>query len=140
MPVLDASVVVDCIAPDVKPSSPAMRTLRRLSNERAEILAPHLLWSECANALLIGIRRKRWSGAAADTAYTFLVKLPIRLVDEALHMDRAWELSRRYDNHPVYDMIYLAVAEAAGTTLVTNDSTLRLRLQHLSWITSPDLT
>lgn len=82
--------------------------------------------------------RGKWSGAAADLAYTFLVKLPFRLADDAHHLDRAWELSRRYDNHPIYDMVYLAVAEAAGTTLITADANLRTRLHHLSWIGGPD--
>ena len=138
MPVLDASVVVDWVAPDVKSSSPAMRTLRRLSSEGAELIAPRLLLTECSNALLMGVRRRRWSGAAADSAYRFLVKLPFRLADDARHLDRAWELCRRYDNHPIYNMIYVAVAEAAGTTLITADSALRLRLKHLSWIGAPD--
>jgi predicted nucleic acid-binding protein len=53
-------------------------------------------------------------------------------------MDRAWELSRRYDNHPIYDMVYVAVAEAAGTTLITADANLRSRLTHLAWINGPD--
>jgi predicted nucleic acid-binding protein len=41
---------------------------------------------------------------------------------------------RRYDNHPIYDMVYIAVAEAARTTLITADSTLRARLCRLSWV------
>ena len=139
MPVLDASVVVDCIAPDVPVASPALRTLARLSTEGAELIGPRLLLSECTNALLTGVRKRRWSGAAADQAYGLLVGLPFKLADDALHLDRAWELSRRYDNHPVYDMIYVAVAEAAGVALITADEPLRARLQHLSWVTAPDL-
>jgi predicted nucleic acid-binding protein len=138
MPVLDASVVVDCVAPGIDSSSSAMRTMRRLSSESADLIAPRLLLTECANALLSGVRRGKWSGAAADLAYGFLVKLPFRLADDAQHMDRAWELSRRYDNHPIYDMVYVAVAEAAGTTLITADSNLRSRLSHLAWIKAPD--
>ncbi len=138
MPVLDASVVVDCIAPGVDSSSPAMRTMRRLSSERAELIAPRLLLTECANALLTGVKRGKWSGAAADSAYGFLVKLPLRLADETQHLDRAWELSRRFDNHPIYDMVYVAVAEAARTTLITADSSLRSRLTNFAWIKSPD--
>ena len=138
MPVLDASVVVDCVAPGIDSSSPAMRTMRRLSSEKAEIIAPRLLLTECANALLTGVKRGKWTGAAADLAYGFLVKLPFRLADDAHYLDRAWELSRRYDNHPIYDMVYVAVAEAAGTTLITADANLRSRLNHLTWINAPD--
>ncbi len=118
MPVLDASVVIDCIAPDVSLSSRAVRTLARLAAEGAELVAPALLVEECANALLTGIRKGRWSGAAGDQAYGFLVGLPLKLTDDARHVDRAWELSRRFDNHPIYDMVYVAVAEAAGIDLI----------------------
>ena len=60
MPVLDASVVVDCIAPDVAVASPALRTLARLSTEGAELIGPRLLLSECADALLTGVRKGRF--------------------------------------------------------------------------------
>src|SRR5207245_1174313 len=45
---------------------------------------------------------------------------------------------RRYDNHPVYDMVYVAVAEAAGVDLITADESLRSRLGHFGWIKAPD--
>ena len=138
MPVLDASVLVDCVAPDVKLSSRAVRTLARLSAEGAELVGPRLLLAECSNALLMGIRRGRWTGAAADAAKTQLSTLPVRLADDAQHLDRAWELSRRYDNHPLYDMVYVAIAEAAGIDLITADETLLARLAHLAWVKPPD--
>jgi predicted nucleic acid-binding protein len=138
VPVLDASVVIDAIAPDVAASSPSIRTLTRLSKQGAELIGPRLLLTECANALLMGIRKGRWSGAAADMAFGFLVRMPIKLADDAQNLDRAWELSRRYDNHPIYDMLYVAVAEAAGVVLITADQGLRSRLRHLSWVVGPD--
>jgi predicted nucleic acid-binding protein len=138
VPVLDASVVIDAIAPDVAASSPSIRTLTRLSKQGAELIGPRLLLTECANALLMGMRKGRWSGAAADMAFGFLVRMPIRLADDAQHLDRAWELSRRYDNHPIHDMLYVAVAEAAGVVLITADQGLRSRLRHLSWVVGPD--
>jgi predicted nucleic acid-binding protein len=119
-------------------SSPSVRTLTRLSKQGAELIGPRLLLTECANALLMGLRKGRWSGAAADMAFGFLVRMPIRLADDAQHLDRAWELSRRYDNHPIYDMLYVAVAEAAGVVLITADQGLRSRLRHLSWVVGPD--
>src|SRR5438445_645163 len=56
---------------------------------------------------------------------------------ERRHLDRAWELSRRYDNHPVYDMLYAATAEAAGMVLITADETLLERLGNLGWVRRP---
>ena len=137
MPVVDASVVVDWVAPDVDASSAAMATLRCLAKERADLLAPRLLFEEVANALLTGVRRRRWTGRAADASFGVLRRLPVQLVDDERDLDRAWELARRYDDHPLYDMLYVAVAERAATTLITADTSLRSRLALLPWVVAP---
>lgn len=67
-----------------------------------------------------------------------LQKLPVRLVDDFRYLDGAWELARRYDNHPIYDMIYVAVAERAATQLITADQVLSQRLAHLGWVVAAD--
>lgn len=61
-------------------------------------------------------------------------RMPVRLVDDDRDIDRAWELSRRYDEHPLYDMVYVAVAERLGETFVTADAQLLTRLQQLSYV------
>jgi len=138
VPVVDASIVVDWVAPTADPTSPAMATLRRLAAENAELVAPRLLLEEVANALLTGIRRGRWSGAAADASCAALRRLPIRLVDDARDLARAWDLARRYDDHPLYDMLYIAVAERSGTAFLTADDRLRQRLVTLPWVVGVD--
>jgi predicted nucleic acid-binding protein len=138
VPVVDASVVVDWVAPKADPASPAVAALRRFARDDVELLAPRLLFEEVGNALLTGVRRDRWSGMAADRAQRHLRALPVRLVDEPRDLDRAWELARRYDNHPVYDMVYAALAERSGTVLVTADDALRRRLVGLAWVVAPD--
>ncbi len=138
MPVVDASVVVDWVAPDADAELPALTALERLAADDAELLAPRLLMEEVSNALLTGVRRERWSGADADKARGLLCELPVRLVDEPRDLDRAWDLARRYDNHPVYDLVYVAVAERQRTQLITADSTLRRRLGDLDWLVAPE--
>lgn len=138
MPVVDASVVIDWVAPATGARTPAMATLRRLGAENVELLAPRLLVEEVANALVTGVRRRRWTGAAADDSYALLRRLPVRVVDTPADLDRAWDLARRYDDHPVYDMIYVAVAERVRTTLITADEALRRRLHRLAWVVGPD--
>jgi predicted nucleic acid-binding protein len=64
--------------------------------------------------------------------------LPVSLVDEPRDLDRAWDLARRYDNHPIYDPLYVALAERRRTQLVTADVSLRQRLVALDWLTTPD--
>jgi predicted nucleic acid-binding protein len=115
-----------------------MDTLRRLIRSNDAVLAPELLFVECATALAAGVRRRRWTGAAADTAYSLLTGLPVQTVSDRRYLDRAWEMSRRYDNHPVYDMLYAATAEAAGTMFITADETLLERLSNLGWVRRPD--
>lgn len=137
MPVVDASIVVDWVAPGVDSRGPAQRLLTRLARRGAPVRAPRLVLEEAANALVTGIRRGRWSGAQADAAFVLLRQLPIDLVDEPADLDRAWELSRRFDEHPVYDLIYVALAERLGEQLVTADDALRARLASLPFIVGP---
>ena len=138
MPVVDASIVVDWLAPGVDPTGPAGRLLTRLAKNEAPLLAPRLLFEETANALVSGIRRRRWTGAQADTAFLLLRQLPVRVVDQPSDLDRAWELSRRFDEHPVYDLIYVAVAERLREQLITADAALRARLVTMPFVVAPD--
>ncbi len=134
MPVVDASVAVDLVAPDVGRDAPARTLFGNWAAEGIEPVAPALLWLETANALLTGIRRGRWSGADADAAAARLERIPLQRADSAPDRARAFELARRYDNWPVYDMVYVALAERLGTELITADQRLRTRLAHLGWV------
>ena len=138
MPVVDASIVVDWVAPDSDPDGPARRLLVRLVRDDARLSAPRLMLQETANALLTGVRRGRWDGAAADEAFQRLVRLPVRLDDHDGDVDRAWELSRRYDEHPLYDMVYVALAERLGERFITADERLRTRLAARGDVVGPD--
>ena len=138
MPVVDASVVIDWVAPGVSATAPAVKFFDRLARASLEIVGPRLLLEEVSNALLSGIRRHRWSGAAADASHGLLLSLPVRPADDQRDLDRAWELARRYDNLPIYDMIYVALAERTATELVTADEALRRRLTNVDWIVGPD--
>jgi hypothetical protein len=56
------------------------------------------------------------------------------IADTPADWDQAFELARRYDNWPVYDMVYVALAERLGTEFYTADGNLRARLAHLPWV------
>jgi predicted nucleic acid-binding protein len=101
-------------------------------------MAPRLLLDEVASALLTGVRRRRWTGAAADESHSLLLRMPLRLVDDERDLVRAWNLARRYDNHPLYDMLYVALAERVNTAFITADEALRKRLRQLPWILAPE--
>jgi predicted nucleic acid-binding protein len=134
VPVVDASVVVDLVAPGIAVDVPARQLMKELAAEHAEIVAPALMWLEAANAMLTGIRRGRWDGAGADGALAKLASVPVRSADMPADRSRAFELARRYDNWPVYDMLYVALAERLGTEFYTADDKLRARLAHLPWV------
>ena len=132
--VVDASVVVDWLAPDRPVSSPALALLDRFAAEDEPLAAPLLLLQEVGNALLTGVRRGRWSGAEADAAHAALLTLPVAIVDGPADSGRAYELSRRHDEHPLHDLVYLALAQRLPGRLVTADRRLLDRIGHL-----PDL-
>lgn len=134
MPVVDASVVVDWVAPDADPEGPARRLLADLVSADEQVIAPRLLKEEVANALLTGCRRGRWDGQAADASFALLRDLPVELRDEPADVDRAWELSRRFDEHPIYDMLYIALAERLGERMFTADTALRRRVALLDFV------
>lgn len=115
-----------------------MTVLARLAEAETELLAPRLLSEEVSNALLTGVRRGRWSGAAADAAQALLRELPVKLVDEPRDLHRAWDLARRYDNHQIYDLLYVALAERRRTELFSADATLQRKLIGIDWVITPE--
>jgi predicted nucleic acid-binding protein len=137
--VVDASAVVSLIAPDVTDEAPADVLFQEWAERGTPLAAPGLLWLEAQNALLSGIRRGRWNGAEADAAAAKLAMIPVRRMDSPADVVRAFELARRFDNWPVYDMLYVALAERLGAELYTSDARLGKRLAHLGWIRGVDV-
>ncbi|MGC2192202.1 MAG: type II toxin-antitoxin system VapC family toxin [Candidatus Dormiibacterota bacterium] len=134
---VDASLVVDWVAPRGDLASPALDELSRLVGAGDALLAPSLLWQEVGNALLTGVRRQRWSGAEADQSARRLLRLPVRRVDAPVDLERAYELSRRHDNHPIYDMVYVALALRLATEMITQDRRLAQLLGDPEWLLLP---
>ena len=60
------------------------------------------------------------------------------MVNEPRDLDRAWDLSRRYDEHPIYALVYVALAERRRKQLVTADRALRQLLSSFEWVVAPD--
>lgn len=90
---------------------------------RTELVAPTLIHSEVANALWKKVRRKELvDDGAIDTRIAELA-FYIRTVEETAHLPRALKLAIEL-GHPVYDCVYLALAEAAGEELLTADRKL----------------
>ena len=116
MIVIDASVVVTALADDGPDGD---RARLRLRGER--LVAPHLIDLEVVSAW-----RRLASGGAMDDrraalAMDDLVALRVERVGHGPLLRRCWELRT---NLTVYDAVYVSLAEALGTRLLTADRRL----------------
>jgi predicted nucleic acid-binding protein len=136
--IVDASVVVEFVAPDADVTQPVHALFKQWGHAGENLHAPAMLPLEVMNALLTGTCRGRWEGHAADVATSFVATLPISLHYDKRDQHRAWELARRYDNYPIYDMLYVALAQRLGEPLITVDDKLPRRLAHLNLVRRPD--
>ncbi len=115
--VVDASVALKWFVPE-----PGHEAAIALLQRNDDLLAPDWLLVEVANALWKQWRRNAINGEQIDE---ILAMLPLLLVftDARSLAPRASAIARSLD-HPVYDCLYLAVAEANSAPLVTDDRTL----------------
>ena len=119
--VIDASVAVKWVV--AEPDS-----------DRAELLldhglvAPDLLFAECANVLWKKVRRGELTQAEADIAAQTLEAADLAVVPTRGYVAIATSMAVELD-HPAYDAVYLAVAEAANLRVVTADDRLVRKLR-----------
>jgi predicted nucleic acid-binding protein len=94
-------------------------TARRLTAH--QLLAPPLLPYECANALW---RHVRLGTVRPDQAAAVLaIIMEVKLIWLAPSIEQVLALAIAVD-HPVYDCVYLTIAEAGGVPLITADKRL----------------
>lgn len=116
--VVDASVAVKWVVPEAL-SDKADELLAR----DPDLLAPDLLLVEGVNALWKKTLRKEISAREGDRALRLLTESGIDLRPAGPLLARALELARRL-GHPVYDCVYLALAERERVPVVTADRRL----------------
>lgn len=126
--VVDASVAVKWLVPE--PDSAQAEALFRGENR---LVAPDLLLVEVANALW---RRCRKASTTPEEAEFMQGKLPqffARVHPVGPLLRRALAIGVALD-HPVYDCVYLALAERENCPLVTADARLLARTAGLAGI------
>lgn len=117
--IIDASVAVKWFAPE-----DGHDHARALLTGDDPLFAPDLLAAEFANALWLKVGRGELDERNAVRAIAAVASRgEPELRPSAPLMPRAFELARRL-NHPVYDCVYLALAEELDRPLVTADERL----------------
>ncbi|MBB4153498.1 putative nucleic acid-binding protein [Sphingomonas jinjuensis] len=90
------------------------------------LVAPDIILSEVANALWVRLRKLELDGAPSTVVRDAVASLK-RMLDEKVPapelLPRAVELAFAL-NHPVYDCLYLALAEREQAVLVSADKRL----------------
>lgn len=117
--VLDASVAIKLVLEE--PDSGRADQVRRW-----RLLAPDLLWPECANILWKTVRRGELEPAHAELVCMTLLRLPFEITDSAELLPAALFRSIAL-RHPAYDCFYLELAARERVPLITAD----LRLARL---------
>ena len=114
--VIDASVAIKWVIDEDG-------TQGALALRRHPLAAPDLLIAECANILWKKVRRGELAGDEAVLASSLLARADIDLMPMRPYLEPATRIAIALD-HPAYDCIYLAMAEAEGMTFVTADERL----------------
>ena len=112
--VVDASVAVKWVVEeDGTPQALALR-------QKARLIAPELLVAECANILWKKVQRRELLKDEALLAARLLKVAELELLPMRPLFETATRISIELD-HPAYDCVYLALAQASKCRFVTAD-------------------
>jgi predicted nucleic acid-binding protein len=114
--VIDASIAIKWVIEEEG-------TKEALALRSRALVAPDLLIAECADILWKKIRRNELSEREAGFAAGILARVDIDLVATRPYLEAAVSIAVALD-HPAYDCIYIALAEAEGLRFITADRSL----------------
>jgi predicted nucleic acid-binding protein len=126
--VVDASVALKWFLSEEPHGGQALAILRH----RAPLIAPDFLIAEVCNAAWRSAKLGRISQAQLGEIAANLPRFFDALVSATGLAPRAVAIAAQLD-HPVYDCLYLALAEAEQADLVTADTRLVGRVRATSW-------
>jgi len=114
--VIDASIAIKWVIDEEG-------TKEALALRNQALAAPDLLIAECANILWKKVRRRELSDQEAEFAARLLARADIDLVAMRPYLEAAVRIALALD-HPAYDCVYIALAEAQELQFVTADTGL----------------
>lgn len=126
MYVVDASVVIKWFLPEAYKEA-ADVLLRGFLSQQLQLMAPDFIVAEIGNVLWKRSIRKDISVAQANESYQYFLTLALPLRASSTIAPRALGLGIQ-ENHPIYDTLYVALAENQGCELVTADQKLLNKL------------
>ena len=125
--VVDASIALKWFLPEPD-SVPAESLLLRAD----DLVAPTLIVAEVCNAAWKRFRRGETTERHLDWIADRIGCMGLVLIPDPALAVPATAIARRLD-HPVYDCLYLALAEERQATLVTADRRLQARVRGTPW-------
>lgn len=126
--VIDASVALKWFLPD----EPSAEEARAIVAAGTTLIAPDLVIAEVCNGAWRAARLGRLSGDQVGEIAASLAQFFKRLWSAAPLASRAVTIAGEID-HPVYDCLYVALAEAQQAPLVTADTVLLGKLSRAPW-------
>lgn len=123
--VLDASVAAKWFLPPVRETltSEALQVLHEYGAGRVRLTVPDLFWPEFGNVLWKAVRQKRILPRSAEESIIELEKAEIGTAPSKPLLKDAFAIAAAFDQ-TVYDGIYVALAVASDTPLITADERL----------------
>ena len=135
--VVDASIVAKWFLPEIHKDK-AEKLLRDFIDEQVELTAPDLLVAEFGNLLWKRANKiKDISAVQADQMFEDFLALRVPLRDTKAFTGTALKHATKND-HPIYDILYITLAEQDGCEFITADHTLVRKFEKtfpcLRWI------
>ncbi len=123
--VVDACVAAKWVLPAAGEGllDQANRLLERHVKRDLQLLAPALIEAEIGNVLWKAVRRKRIGQAQAENSLRRFTELGIQTIPTFELLDRAFRIAVDCDRS-FYDSLYIALALATKTELITADERL----------------
>lgn len=129
---VDASLILASLLPE-EFSLEADTLLGRWDGAGEVMVAPQMLMAEVPSVLRLAVYTNRASLDEAETALKAFQALPIRLYDIEPLVDAAWSWAGRLHTPRLYDLYYLALADALDCDLwVVEQKLLNLVNPHSS--------